>query len=162
MQEDLKKSREQDKWLAIAQAGLSIMASDKPTLGGAIGEGASVGLQAYRDAQERYNEGVVDILNARAKLAKNKSSFSRKDALAAINSYNTQITKLRTDREAYAGQPEEIKKLDNAIANLEFQKSQLLPFAGIVSEQPYLSQHIWVHNGFIQSHKPNRWSRISI
>ncbi len=136
MQEDLKKSRNQDKWLAIAQAGLSIMASDKPTLGGAIGEGASVGLQAYRDAQERYNEGVVDILNARAKLAKNKSSFSRKDALAAINSYNTQITKLRTDREAYAGQPEEIKKLDNAIANLEFQKSQLLPFAGIVSRQP--------------------------
>ena len=76
MQEDLKKSREQDKWLAIAQAGLSIMASDKPTLGGAIGEGASVGLQAYRDAQERYNEGVVDILNARAKLAKNKNAHS--------------------------------------------------------------------------------------
>ena len=56
--------------------------------------------------------------------------------MAAINSYNTQITKLRTDREAYAGQPEEIKKLDNAIANLEFQKSQLLPFAGIVSRKP--------------------------
>ena len=45
MQEDLKKSREQDKWLAIAQAGLSIMASDKPTLAGAIGEGAGAGLQ---------------------------------------------------------------------------------------------------------------------
>ena len=136
MQEDLKKSRNQDKWLAIAQAGLSIMASDKPTLGGAIGEGASVGLQAYRDAQERYNEGVVDILNARAKLAKNKSSFSRKDALAAINSYNTQITKLRTDREAYLGQPEKIKELDEDIANLEFQKNQLLPFAGIIARKP--------------------------
>ena len=74
MQEDLKKSREQDKWLAIAQAGLSIMASDKPTLGGAIGEGAGAGLQAYRDAQERYNEGVIDVLNARAKLAKAKTS----------------------------------------------------------------------------------------
>ena len=136
MQEDLKKSRNQDKWLAIAQAGLSIMASDKPTLGGAIGEGASVGLQAYRDAQERYNEGVVDILNARAKLAKNKSSFSRKDALSAINSYNTQITKLRTDREAYLGQPEKIKELDEDIANLEFQKNQLLPFAGIIARKP--------------------------
>ena len=140
MQEDLKKGREQDKWLAIAQAGLSIMASDKPTLGGAIGEGASVGLQAYRDAQERYNEGVIDILNARAKLTKNKSSFTRKDALSAINSYNTQITKLRTDREAYLGQPDKIKELDTAIANLEFQKAQLLPFAGIIARQPISKQ----------------------
>tara|TARA_R100001509_G_scaffold163135_1_gene136727 strand:- start:18 stop:1442 length:1425 start_codon:yes stop_codon:yes gene_type:complete len=139
MQEDLKKGREQDKWLAIAQAGLSIMASDKPTLGGAIGEGASVGLQAYRDAQERYNEGVIDILNARAKLAKNKSSFTRKDALSAINSYNTQITKLLADREGIFDDKEK-ENINNKIKNLEFQKSQLLPFAGIISRDPISKQ----------------------
>ena len=50
MQEDLKKGREQDKWLAIAQAGLSIMASDKPTLGGAIGE---VLVLVYRPTEMR-------------------------------------------------------------------------------------------------------------
>ena len=83
---------------------------------------------------------MVDLLNARAKLAKNKSSFTRKDALPAINSYNTQITKLRTDREAYLGQPEKIKELDTAIANLEFQKAQLLPFAGIIARQPISKQ----------------------
>ena len=58
MQEDLKKSREQDKWLAIAQAGLSIMASDKPTLGGAIGEGASVGLQVI----EMHKSVIMRVL----------------------------------------------------------------------------------------------------
>ena len=99
MQEDLKKSRNQDKWLAIAQAGLSIMASDKPTLGGAIGEGASVGLQAYRDAQERYNEGVIDVLNARAKLAKSKaSSFGVDDALNRVIGLSNTIAKLEEQR----------------------------------------------------------------
>jgi len=134
MQKDLAKSREQDKYLALAQAGLAIMASDKPTLGQAIGEGAGVGLQAYRDAQERYQEGVIDLLNARAKLAKNKTTFSRKDALAAINSYNTQITKLLSDREGVFNEGDK-EKINQKIRNLEFQKSQLLPFAGIIGRE---------------------------
>ena len=104
MQEELKKGREQDKWLAIAQAGLSIMSSDKPTLAGAVGEGAGVGLQAYRDAQERYQEGVVDLLNARAKLAKNKSAFGLDDALGRVIG------------------------LTNTIANLEEQRTKLVEF----------------------------------
>ena len=95
MQEDLKKSRNQHKWLAIAQAGLSIMASDKPTLGGAIGEGASVGLQAYRDAQERYNEGIIDVLNARAKLKGKSSAFGIKDILTRVTAIDNSIAKER-------------------------------------------------------------------
>ena len=62
-----KADRESDKWLAIAQAGLAIMSSDNPTLLGAIGEGGAAGLKAYREAQDRYNEGVIDLINARAK-----------------------------------------------------------------------------------------------
>ena len=104
MQEELKKGREQDKWLSIAQAGLSIMSSDKPTLSGALGEGAGVGLQAYRDAQERYQEGVVDLLNARAKLAKTKSAFGLDDALGRVIG------------------------LTNTIANLEEQRTKLVEF----------------------------------
>ena len=134
MQEDLAKNREQDKWLAIAQAGLSIMTSDKPTLGQAIGEGAGAGLQAYRDAQERYQEGVIDLLNARSKLAKNKNTFTKKDALSAINSYNTQISKLMTEREGVFNEDDK-EKINQKIRNLEFQKSQLLPFAGIIGRE---------------------------
>ena len=124
MQQDLAKSREQDKYLALAQAGLAIMASDKPTLGQAIGEGAGVGLQAYRDAQERYQEGVVDLLNARAKLAKNKNTFGTKDILTRISAIDGDISKERenlnkrmmdnpTDKEGIQSIKDKIMKLTN-------------------------------------------------
>ena len=70
LQSDMEKSREQDKWLAIAQAGLALMSSKEPTLLGAAGEAGISGLTAFREAQDRYQEGVVDLINARAKLVK--------------------------------------------------------------------------------------------
>lgn len=98
MQDELRKGREQDKWLAIAQAGLSIMSSDKPTLAGAVGEGAGVGLQAYRDSQKRYQEGVVDLLNARAKLKGKTSKFGVDDALGRIVGLTNTIANLEEQR----------------------------------------------------------------
>ena len=70
LQKQMKKDRETDKYLALAQAGLALMSSKEPTLLGAIGEAGVGGLSAYREAQDRYNEGVVDLINARAKIAK--------------------------------------------------------------------------------------------
>ena len=69
LQKGLQKERALDKNLALAQAGLGILASDAPTLGQAIGEGGTKGLEAFRDANKRYQEGVVDLINARAKIA---------------------------------------------------------------------------------------------
>ncbi len=84
MQEDLRKGREQDKWLAIAQAGLALMSSKEPTLLGAAGEAGVSGLKAYREAQDRYQEGVIDLVNARAKLDKSKKpAIAQKDILDA-------------------------------------------------------------------------------
>ena len=84
MQEDLKKGREQDKWLAIAQAGLALMSSKEPTLLGAAGEAGVSGLKAYRESQDRYQEGVIDLVNARAKLDKSKKpAIAQKDILDA-------------------------------------------------------------------------------
>tara|TARA_R100000697_G_scaffold40786_2_gene53175 strand:- start:194 stop:2242 length:2049 start_codon:yes stop_codon:yes gene_type:complete len=70
LQAKLEKDRETDKYLALAQAGLALMSSKEPTLLGAVGEAGVSGLQAFRDAQERYQEGVVDLINAKAKLQK--------------------------------------------------------------------------------------------
>jgi hypothetical protein len=42
----------QDKWLALAQVGLSLMASKQPTLGGAIGEAGLSGITALRQARD--------------------------------------------------------------------------------------------------------------
>lgn len=70
LQQQMQKNRESDKWLAIAQAGLALMSSDNPTLLGAAGEAGIEGLKAFREANDRYQEGVVDLINARAKLVK--------------------------------------------------------------------------------------------
>jgi len=70
LQKQMQKDRETDKWLAIAQAGLALMSSDNPTLLGAAGEAGIEGLKAFRESNERYQEGVVDLINARAKLVK--------------------------------------------------------------------------------------------
>ena len=91
----MEKDRESDKYLALAQAGLALMSSKEPTLLGAIGEAGVSGLQAYREAQDRYNEGVVDLINARAKLNKG----SDKDAFDAGNA----VTRLGQIERALGG-----------------------------------------------------------
>jgi hypothetical protein len=87
LQSQMEKSREQDKWLAIAQAGLSLMSSKEPTLLGAAGEAGVSGLKAFREAQDRYQEGVVDLINARAKITKDgtKKGITASSAVSRIN-----------------------------------------------------------------------------
>ena len=87
MQDKLKKDRETDKYLALAQAGLALMSSKNPRLLGAIGEAGVSGLKAMREAQERYNEGVVDLINARAKLRKktDKGGITVTNAISRVN-----------------------------------------------------------------------------
>jgi len=88
LQAKLEKDRETDKYLALAQAGLALMSSKDPTLLGAIGEAGVSGLTAYREAQDRYQEGVVDLINARAKLQKSsgtKTEFTANQMLQRAN-----------------------------------------------------------------------------
>ena len=87
LQKKLEKDRDTDKYLALAQAGLALMSSKDPTLLGALGEAGVSGLQAYREAQDRYNEGVVDLINAKAKLNKgsDKDAFDAGNAVTRLN-----------------------------------------------------------------------------
>ena len=128
-QDQMKKDRDFDKYMALAQAGLSIMSSDKPTLAGAIGEGGTAGLEAFRGAQKRYQEGLNDILNARVKLAGKKGGLTQKEAISSIASIDSAIAKYRTDADK-AVDPAAIKKIQDAIAQLNFQKRSLMPTAG--------------------------------
>lgn len=59
-----ERTKEQDKWLALAQAGLALMASDQPTLGGAVGEAGQVGIEAFRGARDTYEQSRMSILEA--------------------------------------------------------------------------------------------------
>ena len=142
-QADLSKSKDFDKYMALAQAGLAIMASDKPTLAGAIGEGGTAGLTAFSEANKRYEEGLTDILNARSKLkqaqikAGSKGQLTRSSALSAISSYNNSITAIRKEigkLSELAGTPgvdDQIKQLQQQIIELETEKSQLYDSAKI-------------------------------
>ena len=62
MLEDNKEKAEQDKWLALANAGLSLMSSTNPTFGGAIGEAGVAGLSSFRESQDQYNEDKLSLL----------------------------------------------------------------------------------------------------
>jgi len=93
MQERMKKSAEQDKWLSLAQAGLSLMSSTNPTLLGALGEAGISGLSAMKEAESRYQEGVVDLINARAKLAKNKTGMTAANAVSRLNKVTDLLVK---------------------------------------------------------------------
>jgi hypothetical protein len=88
LQAKLEKDRETDKYLALAQAGLALMSSKDPTLLGAVGEAGISGLTAFREAQDRYQEGVTDLINAKAKLQKasgTKTEFTANQMLQRAN-----------------------------------------------------------------------------
>jgi len=91
----MDKNRESDKWLALAQAGMALMSSKEPTLLGAAGEAGIAGLSAMKEANQRYEEGVVDLINARAKIA----GKTDKGALTASNA----ITRLGQLQKALSG-----------------------------------------------------------
>ena len=145
-QAGLDKSRNFDKYMALAQAGLGILASEKPTLAGAIGEGGMQGLDAFNAANKRYEEGITDILNARSKIqqakiaAGAKGKLTRSGAIQALNSFSTAISskeKMISDIITKSvgvptdEQKDEIAALKESIKDLQFQKSQLFGEAKI-------------------------------
>ena len=84
LQKKLEKDRDTDKYLALAQAGLALMSSKDPTLLGALGEAGVSGLSAYREAQDRYNEGVVDLINGEVGQAEHGLGAFKGDAGNAV------------------------------------------------------------------------------
>ena len=130
-QAGLDKDRNFDKYMALAQAGLGILASDKPTLAQAVGEGGMKGLDAFNAANKRYEEGLNDILNARVKLkSAKKSGLTQKDAISAINGIDANIARLEKGSETFQYDDAKMKEIRNKIAQLEFQKESLMPSAG--------------------------------
>ena len=115
MLDDREKSAESDKFLALAQAGLALMASDSPTLGGAIGEAGLVGISQLRDARNQYDKDILGLLSTQADIdaARSDSALAKRrldleeaaldttgmkpgdllDYLANLNTQQTNLTK---------------------------------------------------------------------
>ena len=145
-QASIESDRDFARNMALVQAGLGILASDKPTLAQAVGEGGQQGLTAFTDANKAYQEGLTDVLNARSKLqqarikASGKGTLDRKGALAALSSYNNDIAAIRKQisdiNEAAYNNPTDEQKVEIAglmeeLKRLRFEQSQLYDSAGI-------------------------------
>ena len=84
MLQSREKRATQDKWLALAQAGLSLMSSKKPTFGGALGEAGATGLGALREGQSTAEADRVALLGQieQSRMGRAKLDLERQ-ALAA-------------------------------------------------------------------------------
>jgi hypothetical protein len=77
MLEEREKSAEADKWLSLAQTGLALMASDQPTLGGAIGEAGLAGIGALQQARSQYDKDIMSLLDMQAGIQRARAAGAR-------------------------------------------------------------------------------------
>jgi hypothetical protein len=83
MLKEREKRAENDKWLALAQAGMALMSSTQPTLGGALGEAGAEGLKSFRASRDEYDSAKMDLLKTQQAMAKARASG------ASARDYNT-------------------------------------------------------------------------
>ena len=115
MLSDREKDRETDKYMALAQAGLALMASKNPTLGGAIGEAGLAGVGALRKAKSQYDADILGLMGLEEKAR--SSRLSREAALAKANRPKTMTGTERVGLLREAGDlREELIKLKADIA----------------------------------------------
>lgn len=77
MLEDREKSAEADKWLALAQTGMALMASKNPTLGGALGEAGLLGVGAMQKARQQYDDDILGLLGMQQKIQTSKAAAAK-------------------------------------------------------------------------------------
>jgi hypothetical protein len=71
---------EQDKWLALAQAGLALMSSQQPTFGGALGEAGLTGISALRTARGERDARIAAAQARADRLAAAATRGEREEA----------------------------------------------------------------------------------
>jgi len=104
MIEEREKSAQADKWLALAQTGLALMASDQPTIGGAIGEAGLAGIGAMQQARSAYDKDILTLLDAQAGLQRARSSGSSSSTAGLsrmIDDARQELTALNTEARSY-------------------------------------------------------------
>ena len=131
MLEDNKKRAEQDKWLALANAGLALMSSANPTIGGAIGEAGQAGLTSLRESQDQYNEDKLSLLalQQRAEAARlaaqnktTKKTPKASDLESAAKYYNDEIKDLLTVKGDEALGEEDTTRTYDELSDIEKQR----------------------------------------
>ena len=92
-----EKGRESDKWFALAEVGLGMLASQSPTLAGALGEGGLKGLKSFREGKKEYDKDMLGYLTTKASIQKTRGELGLKSLL-----YKKQIKALEAKSPATA------------------------------------------------------------
>ena len=75
LKEKREKGRESEKWFALAEVGLGMLASHSPTLAGALGEGGLRGLKSFRQGKKDYDKDMLGYLSTQASIAKSQAEL---------------------------------------------------------------------------------------
>jgi hypothetical protein len=135
-----EKRAEQDKWLALAQAGMQLMSSSQPTFGGALGEAGASGLGALRESQAGSEADRLGLLSAieqsrmgREKMDLERQALAARSAagggralpVAAINALGSQISTIsdRLSDTMNPVSPDERMRLSEELRALQQQQS---------------------------------------
>lgn len=78
-----EKAAQQDKWLALAQVGLNMMASKEPTFLGAVGEAGLKGVETARSARDQYDKDRMELLGALEQSRMARAELAARAARAA-------------------------------------------------------------------------------
>ena len=106
MLEERERSAQADKWLSLAQTGLALMASDQPTLGGAIGEAGLAGVGALQKARSQYDKDIMELLNMQAGVQRARTAGARAGSSTAaidraIDDARQELGTLNTEARSY-------------------------------------------------------------
>lgn len=91
-----EKRANQDKWMALAQVGMQLMASKEPTLGGALGEAGIAGLQAYQKSRDDYENERLGLTKSLFDLQQNQQDRALASQRAAAKKALTPSDEIRT------------------------------------------------------------------
>ncbi len=98
---DLLKSQEanadSDKWLALANAGMALMSSKQPTLGGALGEAGQVGIAGLMKSRQAADAAKLKTLKFQAGLeaAAAKAGLPKDRYKSDVSLYNNTTDNIR-------------------------------------------------------------------
>lgn len=98
--EEAKKQGDQNKYLALMQAGFGMMASTSPYASAGIGQGAMTGLGTYAGLEKGRREQERGIMAAQLGLGKAKASQEESEALRLATERYREATGARLGEEA--------------------------------------------------------------
>lgn len=118
--EDAKKQGDQNKYLALMQAGFGMMASQSPYASAGIGQGAMTGLGTYAGLEKGRREQERGILAAQLGLGKAKAGQEEAEATReATKAYRDQVLAQRGEGAATQAEDRALTRIQRLDTDIE-------------------------------------------